>query len=226
MKKIVRFSVITLFIILMSGPSVLRAQGKFELSPFGGYMFGGSLNMYQGKFKINNNANYGLALDIEVARDTKLELFWTQMNTTAQFNPYYGYDYLALSSFNINVGYIQIGSVRELEVDNDQIKPFGVFTIGTTYFMPKDATFSTSSQYPSGATLDDVWKFSVTLGGGVKIFLSDRVGIRLQGNLMLPMFWAGAGFTVGTGGSGVSVGAGTSMIQGDFTGGLIFALGK
>jgi len=65
----------------------------------------------------------------------------------------------------------------------------------------------------------------MTLGGGVKIWLSDRIGIRAQGRLLLPMMWAGAGLSVGTGGTGFSLGAGTAMVQGDFTGGLIIALG-
>ena len=95
----------------------------------------------------------------------------------------------------------------------DNIRPFGAFTLGTTYFTPQEGGYQ------------DEWKFSMTLGGGVKIWFSDRVGIRLQGRLMLPMFWGGAGFSVGTGGSGFYLGGGTSMVQGDFTGGLIIGLG-
>ena len=200
-----------LLAFLLMDPMGIIAQRKVELSPFGGYMFGGKVKFYEGDLKVNDAANYGVALDVEVAPDTKLEVFWSQMSTTAEFNPYYGFDYLAVEPFDVNVGYIQIGSVRELDKGN--VRPFGSFTLGTTYFTPKNTVY------------DQSWKFSVTLGGGAKIMLSDRVGIRLQGRLMLPMFWGGAGFTVGTGGAGFSVGAGTSMVQGDFTGGLIIALG-
>lgn len=189
--------------------------GPVEITPFGGYQFGGKLQFYEGDLKINDGGNYGVALDVEVAPDTKVEIFWSQMNTTGQFRPTYGYEYLGSDPFDVNVGYIQIGSVREMALDN--VRPFGAFTLGTTYFIPKN----TSGQI----AYDDEWVFSVTLGGGAKIMFSDRVGIRLQGRLMLPMFWGGAGFTVGTGGSGFTVGAGTSMVQGDFTGGLIISLG-
>lgn len=212
MKKVIFKSALLFAIILMIDPVSSFAQGKFELTPFAGYQFGGKLRMYEGDLKIKDNANYGIVGDIEVAKDTKIELLWTHMQTTAEFNPYYNYESLRIDPFDINVGYIQIGSVREINMD--EIRPFGVFTLGTTYFMPKNTVY------------DDSWKFSVTLGGGVKIWLTDRVGVRLQGRLMLPMFWGGAGFTVGTGGAGFSVGAGTSMVQGDFTGGLIIALGE
>ncbi len=212
----------TLFLALMAIglaafiiPSDAISQGKIELTPFGGYMFGGKMRFYEGDLKINDNANYGLIMDVEVAPDTKIELLWSHMSTEAGFQGKYGYDFLTTPPFDVSVGYIQIGSVRELNYDN--IRPFGAFTLGTTYFLPSGNTGEVSYQ--------DTWKFSVTLGGGAKIWLSDRIGIRLQGRLMMPMFWGGVGFTVGTGGSGFSVGAGTTMVQGDFTGGLIIALG-
>lgn len=215
MRKVLNQFVFTLAVLAFLVPADTIAQGKIELTPFGGFMFGGKMRFYEGDFKIQDNANYGLVMDVELAKDTKLELMWAHMNTTGQFNGKYGYDFLTTDPFNLGVGYIQIGSVREINYDN--IRPFGAFTLGTTYFLPSGN--SSSVQY------DDTWKFSVTLGGGAKIWLTDRVGIRLQGRLMLPMFWGGAGFTVGTGGAGFTVGASTSMVQGDFTGGLIIALG-
>jgi hypothetical protein len=219
MKNIFRISVVAFLIIFMIVPAISIAQGKIEISPYAGYMFGGSLNFYEGKLKAENNLNYGVAMDIKLATDTQIELMWTQMSTSAQFEPYYSYDYLATNPFDMNVGYIQIGGVREMNLDN--IRPFGVFTLGTTYFIPKDVSYIDDV----AVTVDPQWKFSMTLGAGAKIWLSDRVGIRLQGNLMLPMFWSSTGFAVGTGGSGFYVGGGTSMVQGNFTGGLIFALG-
>ncbi len=209
--KSIGIIMLTLFIL---DPSAIFAQSPIEITPFAGYQFGGKMRFYEGELKIQDNANYGLALDFELAPDTKLEIFWSQMQTSAEFNPYYNYEYLRVDPFDVSVGYIQIGGVQELELDNDMIRPFGAFTLGTTYFMPKETNYQ------------DSWKFSVTLGGGVKIWFSDRIGIRLQGRLMLPMFWGGAGFTVGTGGSGFTVGAGTSMVQGDFSGGLIIGLGN
>jgi hypothetical protein len=212
MKQIFFKSALVIAVALLLNPGLSFAQGKLELTPFAGYQFGGKLRLYEGEIKLDNAANYGLVLNYEVAKDTKLELFWSQMNTTAQFNPYYGYGNLEVDPFDMNVGYIQIGSVREINMDN--IRPFGSFTLGTTYFLPQNTIY------------EDAWKFSVTLGGGVKIWLSDRVGIRMQGRLMLPMFWSSTGFSVGTGGSGFYVGGGTSLVQGDFTGGLIIALGE
>ena len=215
MKKIIQHFVVSIALTAILLPAETIAQGKIELTPYGGYMFGGKMRFYEGDFKIHDNANYGMIMDIEIAPDTKVELMWAHMNTTAEFRGSYGYDFLSTPPFDVGVGYIQLGTVREINYDN--IRPFGAFTLGTTYFMPNSNTGEIKYQ--------DTWKFSVTLGGGAKIWLTERVGIRLQGRLLLPMFWGGVGFTVGTGGSGFSVGAGTSMVQGDFSGGLIIALG-
>lgn len=210
MKRKLSFAGLVIAIILLCHDSV-QAQGRFEITPFGGYMFGGKMRFYEGDFKIQDNATYGILLDAEIAPGTKIELFWSQMNTTAEFRAGFGYEDLRIDPFDINVGYIQVGSLREIDYDN--IKPFGIITLGTTYFSPQ------------GTRYDQTWKFSTTLGGGAKIFFTDRIGIRLQGRLMLPMFWGGAGLSVGSGGAGFTVGAGTSMVQGDFSAGLIFAFG-
>lgn len=218
MRKIL-FTISILFAMALIVLPAEKVQGQIELTPFAGYQFGGKMKFYEGELKIQDNANYGIALAFPMAPGSKLEVWWSQMSSTAQFNGYYGYDYLTTEPFDVNVGYIQIGGVQELEVDNDMITPFGSFTLGTTYFIPQN------SNQGDGINYQDTWKFSITLGGGAKFWLSDRVGIRVQGRLMLPMFWGGAGFTFGTGGSGFTVGAGGSMVQGDFTGGLVIKLG-
>jgi len=214
MNKILKKYWIVVFALLMIMPLSSSAQGRFEIAPFGGYMFGGKFRFYEGELKIENAADYGVNVNIEVARDTKLEFFWAQMQTTAYFRPYYGYEFISTDPFNLTVNYYQIGSLREMEIDNENIKPFGVFTLGATHFKP------------TTRDLTDNWQFSITLGGGIKIWFSEVIGLRLQGRLMMPMYFGGVGFYAGSGGSGLSVGAGSAVIQGDFTGGLIFAFGN
>jgi hypothetical protein len=63
----------------------------------------------------------------------------------------------------------------------------------------------------------------MTFGAGAKIFLSEKVALRLEGRMMLPMLFSGGSFYVGTGGSGMAVSAGIPSIQGGFTAGLTFA---
>ncbi len=213
MKTILKKYRILVFALLILVPLSSSAQGRFEVTPFGGYMFGGKFRFYEGEMKIDNAANYGALFNFELAPNTKLEFFWAQMKTTAYFRPYYGYEYINSDPFNLTVNYYQIGSLREMEIDNENIKPFGVLTLGASHLKPTSMGYS------------DSWQFAITLGGGLKIWFSDVIGIRLQGRLMMPMYFAGVGGYYGTGGSGLSVGASSAIIQGDFTGGLIFSFG-
>ena len=72
-------------------------------------------------------------------------------------------------------------------------------------------------------------RFAVGLNGGVKIDLGTRLALQLRGAMLLPMQFGGGGLFcgIGTGGSGcsVSVGASTTVIQGDISGGIVLRLG-
>ena len=55
---------------------------------------------------------------------------------------------------------------------------------------------------------------------------SEKVGIVARGRLMMPMEFAGIGFYVGTGGSGLNTNSYITPVQGDFSVGLVFKIGK
>lgn len=205
----------TLIILLLLFPFIGIAQ--VEIAPAAGYMFGGRINYIQGELKIKDNVNYGVSLIVpDIRWATDLEISYVRMDSEARFraNPAYpGYDD---ANFNMSVNYIQIGALKSLGGD-DKFKPFGSFSLGTTIFSPKN-------------DISDVWRFSIMLGLGTKYWITDRVGIILRGRLMLPMVFSGVGGYVGIGSGGSSGGlyvdSYATIVQGDFSGGLIFSLGK
>lgn len=205
---------------LLLVPLQLFPQRKhIELSPFAGYQFGGSIKFIQGKFKIDNGLNYGGMLSVELRHATQLEFSYSRMDTRGDWTPYgsYAIDFPS-NTVDVTVSYFQAGTVKEVILTNDQLRPFGLFSVGATWFQPK----SENSQ--------DEWLFSLAVGGGIKYFFSDHIGIRLQGRLLLPLIFNGAGFYFGFGTGGASSGVGVSstapLVQGDFTGGLVFVLGE
>jgi hypothetical protein len=205
-----------LTIVILAFSAGLFAQDhKVELTPFGGYLLGGSVKFYEGKFKIEDAACYGANLAVQVHRGTFVELGWTGMNTQGDWNPYSGYSSAhPEGTVEMAVHHIQIGSVNELPLDNEAIRPYGTITLGTTYFNIKEEEAT------------DEWLFSVAAGLGLKYFFNEKIGIRMQARLLLPVVYNGGGFYLGTGGSGMYVSATAPIVQGDFTGGLIIALGK
>lgn len=181
-----------------------------EITPFYGWMFGGSFSVRQGDVNIKNNDNFGIAVDIELpyGGGKQLELLWAMHNSRLDLKRYPSG--IKETLFDIVTHYFHVGGVYGVRQGN--IMPFGSFTLGATLFHPKDKDFS------------DEWRFSATLGLGAKIYLSERVGLRLQGRLMMPFQWGGGGLWCGTGGCSVGVGTTTTILQGDLTGGLIIIL--
>jgi hypothetical protein len=189
-------------------------HSKVELTPFGGYMLGGSIEFYEGKFKIEDNASFGGILGVRLRESQLVEISYTYMDTEGEWRPYGGYniDYPD-TTFDLTMNYIQIGSTNEIILDNDAIRPYGMYSLGASWLHPK------------GGTAEDEWFFAVNLGVGLKYYISERVGIRLQARMLVPFVWGDTGVYFGFGSGGVTVGTWSAIIQGDFTGGLIIALG-
>ena len=202
-----------LVIGFITSTGFLALSQNIEITPIVGYQFGGQMNFYEGQFKGDGNLNYGLTVDIPLRDIVSLELYWSEMQTSYQWD---SYDYgLATFEYDVNVHYFQVGSCKQDYLgSSDKVMGFGSLTMGAAWFDVQDEEIA------------DVWRFAMTLGGGLKIFFSDRVGIRLQGRMLLPMYFGGSTYYVGMGGSGVSVSSYGCLVQGDFTGGLIIMVGK
>ena len=211
-----KFTLSVLIVLMSLSATTLNAQTepKFELSPMVGYQLSGNIQYYQGEFRIQDAMNYGAYFNVLVARQQRLELGYSIMSTTAEFIPYASYigDYNRWTG-DANIHYINIGGVGEIPTES-AVTLFGGISLGATIFDIKEP----------GIT--DVWRMNLAVKGGLKIAVSDKVGIRLQGRLLMPMFFAGAGFYagIGTGGAstGISMNAGVIVLQGDFQGGLVF----
>ncbi len=204
---------IKLLLIAIIFPAMLFSQGGVEIVPFAGYMFGGSVNYYEGKLKIDNGVNYGVSVLVPVHQLLDIEINYTRMDSKASFSKYAGYPLLEDKETTMATNYIQIGGISKFYSQNTKVTPFGSLSIGATWFSPTDGSFQ------------DVWRFSAALGLGVKIMFSDRIGIMLRGRLLMPMYFGGVGVYAGTGGSGVSVNSVVAPLQGDFNGGLIIKIG-
>ncbi|MBK3516537.1 hypothetical protein [Carboxylicivirga marina] len=180
---------------------------RIELTPVYGYSLNGSVNLYRANFKMENAEHYGGILSVEVMPGVLGEFSYTRSNTTARFE-----DFVAGESnyYDMSIDYFQLGGVKELK--KGPVVPFGMVSLGATWFNMKDES--------------DHVSFSAALGGGLKFFFSDRIGIRMQGRLLLPMYFSGGGLFLGIGSGGpsggVSISTGVLAVQGDFSGGLIF----
>lgn len=213
----IRVFVITLLAIFIFQTNV-DAQ-KFQLTPYYGYQLNGKITGYKGDLNVRDASMYGGTIDIMVQKGLELELFYSRSDTRADFVEYRGPTY-KLTDMSVN--YFQIGVVRHA-MQKDNVVLYGVGSLGATLFSPKGGSYD---ETPDKYYFEDYWLFSLTFGGGAKVFLSERVGLRLEGRFMMPITWAGGGFMVGTGGSGFYLGGGSAILQASLSAGLIVALGK
>jgi len=213
---------IKLLLVTVLLPSLMFSQGGVELVPFAGYMFGGSIKYVQGKLNVQDGLNYGISALVPVQQLVDVEINYTRMDKVkATFDPYYGYPGFSYDEIYVSTNYFQIGGISKFYngSSNSIAQPFGSFSLGATWF---DTEKTDNSVYTS---YEDVWRFSITLGLGVKLMFSERIGVMLRGRLMMPMSFAGVGIYAGTGGSGLSMNSYVAPLQGDFHGGLIIKVG-
>jgi hypothetical protein len=122
----------------------------------------------------------------------------------------------------VSVNYFHLGAVYDAKRFEGGIL-FTNFSLGATLFAPSNVNFEDRDGNVI-TRLEDDWRFSIAFGGGIKKYISDRVGLRLQLRILMPIYWAGGSLWVGTGGVGYGLGAGTALVQGDATVGLIIRL--
>jgi Outer membrane protein beta-barrel domain len=195
-------------VILFSGEILAQT----ELFGFGGYMTYSSIAVREGDLKFNDGPNYGFGLDVEIQKGIMVELNYTHQQTTARLRRFIGGEE---PLFDMNTHYFQIGALYEFRKSSKQKAfPYTLATLGATLFDAKDPSLS------------DEWRFSVAFGVGGKFYLSEKIGLRLQTRLLMPLTFSGGGMWCGTGGCSVGVGAWTSLVQFDFTAGVFIRLGK
>ena len=204
-----------LSLLIVSSFSVFA---QVEISPYAGYFFGGKSDFYEGSLKINDNMNYGAHLSFNMGGGVGAELSYSLSASSAKWNPSFQYiDRFPAQEFDINTHVFLLGGYKEIELANERVLGFMNLKGGAILYSPQNSN------------IQDVWRFLIGIGGGVKIFFNDVVGIRLQGNMYLPMYFNGGGIYcgIGTGGSncGASVGGTVVIFEGDLTAGLIFKLG-
>ena len=207
MKRISTFIIVGFF-VLLAGP--LLAQPAITLEAFGGWLWTGQAG-YNNSIRVDDKGNYGARFGVSPSSDLLVEFEWNHTETTLRWFTTIGGDQVADATMN----YYMLGINRQLS--EGPAVPYGLFNLGV---------MNLKGNTQAGGTTFNENFFTAGLGGGIKYYFVDKLGIRLQARLLLPMQFAGLGLGCGTGGCGGGVSTYTSTIQGDFTGGVILKLGN
>jgi len=185
-----------------------KAQ-EIELTGFGGYTFNSKIRTYYGDYKMNDNPNYGGILSVGLAPDVFVELMYNRHDTKVR----YAYTAGSIQPLDMATEYYHVGGLTQVDIGNDNIKPFGAVSLGATRFYLKE---SYGNLYAGSE-----WVMSGAVGVGAKILIGNALGLRLQARLGLPMTFQG--LWIGTGGSGASFRI--PVVQFDLSAGLILRIG-
>lgn len=189
----------------------LSSFAQLEISALTGYRVGGKIdgyyNNYYGGIRINDSQSYSVGLDYQLKPGVAVSLEWFGQNTTIDFFGQSENEKLA----DVWINYFVINGIYEKEMGS--LVPFGGIGLGMA---------TGSSSIPGASTQT---YFAVDLQGGVKIFLTERLGLKLKAAMLMPLQFGSAGLFCGSGGCNVGVGASTTIIQGDFSAGIVVKLG-
>lgn len=205
-------------IAIMALPTIGFSQ--IDIVPWGGYNFGARVGVYGGELRMKGAGTYGINLDYFVDPETAIQFSYSFAESTISINDYYypGGGITNGNFSNVSENYFLLGGVRYFA--QDQLQPYGSFSLGASYYK-----FTNLDPYYSQAD-QDFLRFAIGFGLGLKVMLSERIGIDMHIRALAPITWGGIGVGVGTGGASAGAYVGSSFISGDVGGGLVIRLGE
>jgi len=207
----IRNALASLLLTMIVTVGLRAGDGKIEITPQVGYLFGAKAYSYNyaGEFYLAPNIWYGGAIDFEVNPAMEIELSGMYSKTSVTLNSYSA-SIPNQNLFDVTSLYITIGALHEQR--KGKLRPFIGGALGVAVFTPDNVLYET------------VTRMALEFKGGLKADVSEKVGIRLQARLLAPINFAGVGFWCGSGGCSSGVSAGSTFAQFELSGGLYFVL--
>ena len=157
------------------GSPASAQKPRFEITPYYGYSFLGGFEIDDYEFgrldlELDDTSLQGLIVGIPVRRNLHLEFLVNEQETRFGLDegPFLG----AADLGPMDISYYHAGVTWTAPLG--QVRPFASFRAGITRLAP-DSDFLPETES----------RFSVGLGGGTKIFLTDHIGLRFDARLLV-----------------------------------------
>lgn len=154
-----------LLAILIFLPALTNAQESgVEITPFGGYRFGGTFETADTSidYEMEDSSSFGLILNFRHKSNTQWEIFYSQQRSEATFSEISAIDQVV----DVDIHVLQLGGTYVGE--GDKMRPYVAMTLGGTHI-----------RTDSVDSADDTF-FSGSIGIGMKLMPSSRIGIRVE----------------------------------------------
>lgn len=211
---------ILLLKLFMIAATVTVAQ-NIRLNLYSAYVFDDKISSYYNSYTyfegtVKGGYQWGGGVEYLVRPEYGVELLYYRQDTHAPItfqgsitNP------VEFENLDLGVNCIMLGANRYKTLGEGKIEGYGGFLGGIGIISGKSSRQS-----------DTLTKFAWGLRLGVNIWASEKVGIKLQAQLLSVAQGAGGGMYFGTGGAGVGVSTYSTIYQFGLGGGLTFNVGQ
>jgi opacity protein-like surface antigen len=190
--------------LLALGVTSTTAAQTFEITPFGGWRFGGGFSDLEtgADLDLDDSLSYGVILSIpwNDPPRSRVELIWSRQDTTVSAAD------AAEHVLDLDVQYLHIGGMVPFKTPNDRLETLISGGLGATFMRPGT----------DGAGSETL--FSLSVGVGLLYRASDHIGIRLEARGYYTFTEADAAIFC-AGGCVIAFSA-NGFAQGDLTAGL------
>lgn len=214
---------VALLLLLAADPAAAQtytylepSPRNLEITPFVGLFWSTQVNTSSGSVVFGAAPDFGATLNIQVDGKSQIEILYAFARPQARFqstSPFYA----SSPSFPVTTQYLQLGGLTTFQ--QGSVEPFLAGGLGMAWFHPSGV------QVPGAASIQpaDTWLFAFNLGLGVKWFLSDAIGLRIEARAFMPVYFNSGTFLSGPNGAVLRVNAGVPLVQGDLSLGLVIA---
>ena len=163
-------------VLLLS--SAAFGQGRFEFTPMVGISTAGSVDLdisdlNRRSFSVGSGFTWGGTLGYFLSRYVQFEVEYARQNSSLSRN--FDLDPAIPESIGLGVDQILGNLVFQTSVAGGSVAPFFLVGAGAAIFTPDNSDL----QLEDG--LDSSTRFQWGIGGGVKLYATDRIGFRFQG---------------------------------------------
>jgi opacity protein-like surface antigen len=167
----VRKIIVVVILVLGFGVSSTKAQGRFEITPFGGSRFGGLIDLTTPNIQnidalnIKSTWDYGVIGDYTIFPNFQAEFMWNRQPT--QLGAHVFNTNMIASTTDATLDMYQFSALYEFGRRRAKLKPFIVGGLGFTHI-------------DSEGVLNFENRLSFNFGGGLKYCFTRHVGLRLE----------------------------------------------
>ena len=222
MKKLISVFMLLCFVMVIE----VSAQ-KARLNIYAGYAFDDQFDSYYDAYnyyegKIEGSLQWGAGIEYMPHQATGVEVLYLRQDTKAPTrwltDSYNGT--VQYAELDLAMNYIMLAGNRHFGKPGGAVEGFAGLMLGMVVASAERPATNFDAKASASTT-----KFAWGLKGGIDIWVSDAVGIKLMGQMVSATQSMGGGFYFGTGGTGAGLSSYSSIYQFTLGGGLAFRLG-